>query len=112
VQEVLAGRHPIPPEAMHLVLNRVRPSTLTPDEALNAARRTQRRLPPLAAVIRDDPAIEESASLQRPAYFHSDPLRQAARSLGDLLFALPATTQTTPLPQGKVYTMGPLRVRV
>ncbi len=112
VQEVLAGRHPIPPEAMHLVLNRVRPSTLTPDEALKAARQLQRRLPPLAAVIRDDPAIEESASLQRPAYFHSDPLRQAAKSLGDLLFALPATTKSPPPEQGKVYTVGPLRVRV
>ena len=112
VQEVLAGRHPIPPEAMHLVLNRVRPSSLTPDEALQAARRSQRRLPPLAAVIRDDPAIEESASLQRPAYFHSDPLRQAAKVLGDLLFAPPAAAKSSPPPQGKVYTMGPLRVRV
>ncbi len=112
VQEVLAGRHPIPPEAMHLVLNRVRPSTLTPDEALKAARQLQRRLPPLAAVIRDDPDIEESATLQRPAYFHSDPLRQAAKSLGDLLFAAPAATKTPPPEQGKVYTVGPLRVRV
>lgn len=112
VQEVLAGRHPIPPEAMHLVLNRVRPSTLTPDEALKAARQLQRRLPPLAAVIRDDPAIEESATLQRPAYFHSESLRQAAKALGDLLFALPATTKSPPPEQGKVYTVGPLRVRV
>ena len=112
VQEVLAGRHPIPPEAMHLVLNRVRPSTLTPDEALKAARQLQSRLPPLAAVIRDDPAIEESGTLQRPAYFHSDPLRQAAKSLGDLLFAAPAPAQTPPPEQGKVYTVGPLRVRV
>ena len=112
VQEVLAGRHPIAPEAMHLVLNRVRSSTLTPDETLKAARQLQRRLPPLAAVIRDDPAIEESATLQRLAYFHSDPLRQAAKSLGELLFAAPAPAQTPPPEQGKVYTVGPLRVRV
>jgi Mrp family chromosome partitioning ATPase len=66
----------------------------------------------LEAAIRDDPAIEEALNLRRPAYYHSDTLRQAARTVGDLLFAPGATRKEAPRDPGKVYTLGPLRVRM
>lgn len=114
--ETLSGRHRLPASAIHLVLNRVRASTFSPEEVVQNGCRLLKTFPPLAAVVRDDPAIEESLNLRRPAYYHSDTLRQAVRSLGDLLFAAPAVHSAQRQSQvghaSRVYSLGPLRVRV
>ena len=111
VQELHSGRHPIPPQDIHLLFNRVRPSTLTPEQALKSARQLGQPLPPLAAAIPDDPAIQECAQRQQPAAFHSHPLRLAMKRLADALFA-PGPPPPPPPTPGRVYTLGPLRVRV
>ncbi len=111
IQELHNGRHPIPPQDIHLLFNRVRPATLSPPQALKSARQLGQPLPPLAAAIPDDPAIQESAQRQQPASFHSHPLRQAMQRLGDALFA-PGPPPPPPPAPGRVYTFGPLRVRV
>ena len=110
--ETLGPRHRLPPQAIHLVLNRVRAATFSPEEVVQNGSRLLNPFPPLAAAIRDDPAIEEALNLRRPAYYHSDTLRQAARTVGDLLFAPGPSRQETPKEPGKVYTLGPLRVRM
>lgn len=114
--ETMSGRHRLPKESIHLVLNRVRASTLSLEEVSQNGRKLHSAFPSLAAVVRDDPAIDESLNLRRPAYYHSDTLRQAVRSLGDLLFAAPAANSGTRESEvgkpGKVYSLGPIRVRV
>lgn len=114
--ETLSGRHSLPASAIHLVLNRVRAATFSPEEVVQNGSKLLKTFPPLAAVVRDDPTIEESLNLRRPAYYHSDTLRQAARSLGDLLFAAPAQSSVQRQGQvgqpSKVYSLGPIRVRV
>jgi arsenite-transporting ATPase len=110
--ETLGPRHRLPPQAIHLVLNRVRAATFSPEEVVQNGSRLLSPFPPLAAAIRDDPAIEEALNLRRPAYYHSDTLRQAARAVGDLLFAPGPPRKEAPAEPGKVYTLGPLRVRM
>lgn len=114
--ETLSGRHRLSAGAIHLVLNRVRSSTFSPEEVVENGGKLLKSFPPLAAVVRDDPAIEECLNLRRPAYYHSDPLRQAVRALGDGLFATPATSSEQRQRQvgqaSKVYSLGPIRVRV
>ncbi len=111
LNDLLAGRHRIPSDAVHLVLNRVRPVSLTPEEILRAGKAQRRDFPPLAAVLDDDPAIEEALNRKRPAYLHSEPLRRTVRSLGALLFGQTANVVPS-VPTGKVYSLGPIRVRV
>lgn len=116
LRENLTGRRRIPAAAVHLVLNRVRASTLSPEEVVRNGRALDKDFPSLVRVVRDDPAVEESLNLRRPAYYHSDSLRQAVRALADDLFAPPAATgaqrQGRVGQPGRVYTLGPIRVRV
>jgi arsenite/tail-anchored protein-transporting ATPase len=110
--ESLEPRHRLPATAIHLALNRVRAATFSPEEVVQNGSRLLKGFPPLAASVRDDPAVDESLNLRRPAYYHSDSLRQGVRVLGDLLFAPGAQRSAEPPPAGKVYSLGPIRVRM
>jgi MinD-like ATPase involved in chromosome partitioning or flagellar assembly len=115
IHDVMAGQHRIPPEAIHLVVNGVRQTTLSPNEVVSAgseARHAKRDFPSLAAAIADDPQVEAAANEGQPAYFRSDELRRAARTLGDLLFAGPPPTLPDAGRPGRVIHLGPIRIRV
>ncbi len=111
--QALAGRHAVPLSGIHLVLNRVRDSQLGSEEVMRSLAQMLDAPPPLAAVIPDDPRVDVARVQFRPAYAFSEPLRQAARTLGDLLFApLPATSTTTrPAKPARVWRIGPFRIR-
>ena len=68
VHEAMAGRHAIPLEGIHLVLNRVRDSQLGPEEVMRSLGHMITRTPPLAAVIPDDPRVDVARVQFRPAY--------------------------------------------
>ena len=112
--DVLADRHKI--AAVHLVLNRVRPSTMSPGEYVRAGKEVHERFPPLAAVIPDDPAIEEAEQAQRPGYYASEPLRKAVRTLGDLVLALPAPSagaqEARVAAPARTVNLGPIRIKM
>ena len=112
VNDVLSGKHKIPPASRFLVVNRVRSSTMTPEEAVKAAMSIRPDFPPLTAHVPDDPSIEEADIRQEPAYFRSDVLRRAARTVGDRLFASLPPSATAPAKVGKVKRLGPFKVRV
>lgn len=80
----------LPPENCHLLVNGYRSSTLSAELFLKSTRPSYPALPPLAAAVPDDPAIEEALNSRRPPYYQSDPLRSGVQSLGDRLFAAPA----------------------
>ncbi len=94
VKDVLAGQHAIPPEAIYLVVNRVRNTTMTPDEIVREGKLSRRDFPPLAAAITDDPNVELAVKAMQPARDGSEPLRLAVKSLGNLLF--PAALLASP----------------
>ncbi|MCX6027681.1 MAG: ParA family protein [Chloroflexi bacterium] len=94
VKDVLAGQHAIPAEAVYLVVNRVRNTTMTPDEIVREGKASRRDFPPLAAAIMDDPNVELAVKAMQPARDGSEPLRLAAKTLGNLLF--PAAMQAAP----------------
>src|SRR5690606_26550440 len=52
--ETLSGRHSLPANAIHLVLNRVRAATFSPEEVVQNGSKLLKTFPPLAAVVRDD----------------------------------------------------------
>jgi MinD-like ATPase involved in chromosome partitioning or flagellar assembly len=112
-QETLAPRHRIAPERVHLLLNRVRPTTFSPDQMVKNGRSLSPHFPSLVTSLADDPGLDECLNQQQPAYYHVDSLRQAATRLGDTLFGVKgSTTAHPPAKEGKVYQFGPLRVRV
>ena len=111
VKDVMAGQHAIPDGAIHLVLNRVRDTTLRPDEVVNFGKRERRDFPPLAAYIADDPNVEIAVNQMQAAYYVSDSLRRAARTLGDLLFPAALAGQVAAAAPAKVTRIGPLRFR-
>ena len=47
VKDVMAGQHAIPPEAIYLVVNRARDTTLLPDEMVKYGKDERRDFPPL-----------------------------------------------------------------
>ena len=90
VNDVMAGQHRIAKEAIHLVVNKVRDSTLRPEEVVKTGAEVRTDFPSLAGYVPDDPQIELALNGRRPAYHQSEPLRRMTRTLGDLLFATPA----------------------
>ena len=115
VSQFMGSRHSIPLDGMHLVLNRVRDTMLAPDEFMRSLSRLAGSTPPLAAVIPDDPRIDTACTQFRPAYNFSEPLRQAMKHVGDLLFAPPPGLMAVQEAQmgrpSKVWRVGPLRIR-
>lgn len=115
VSQFMGSRHSIPLDGMHLVLNRVRDTMLAPDEFMRSLGRLSGSTPPLAAVIPDDPRIDTASTQFRPAYNFSEPLRQAMKHVGDLLFAPPPGLMAVQEAQmgrpSKVWRVGPLRIR-
>ena len=115
LNDQMAGRHRIPKEAVHLVVNKVRNSTLTPQEVVKLGGTVRTDFPSLTAYLPDDPQIEEALKLRRPAWNSSEPLRRVSRTLGDLLFAAPATMARQQDAQtgkpARVWTLGPLRIK-
>ena len=100
VDDIMAGQHSIAKESIHLVVNGVRNSTLTPEEVVKAGGELREDFPAMAATIPDDPSIEEALNRRRPAYGASEPLRKAAAALGDRLLTAPAGAgNAAPLPQ-------------
>jgi hypothetical protein len=112
VKDVMAGQHAIPDGAIHLVLNRVRDTTLRPDEVVTFGKRERRDFPPLGAYVADDPNVETALNQMQAAYYVSDSLRRAAKTLGDLLFPAALTAQLAAAEPAKVVKVGPLRVRM
>jgi len=115
VNDFMSHQHNIPLEGMHLVLNRVRDTMLAPDEFMRSLSRMPDTTPPLAAVIPDDPRIDVARTQFRPAYNFSDPLREAVKHIGDILFAPPpGLAAVQKAQQGrppKVWRLGPLRIK-
>ena len=111
VQDVMAGRHAIPPTAVHLVVNRARDTTLRPEEVVGYGKRERRDFPPLAAAVADDPNIELAVNSMEPAYYRSEALRTAMRSLGDLLFPAALAAPLAAAPEAKARKVGPFRIR-
>ena len=112
VKDVMAGQHAIPDGAIHLVLNRVRDTTLRPDEVVTFGKRERRDFPPLGASVADDPNVETALNQMQAAYYVSDSLRRAAKTLGDLLFPAAPTAQLAAAAPARVVKIGPLRVRL
>lgn len=113
LNDVMAGQHKIAKEAMHIVINRVRRSTMTPEEIIRTVQGLRPDFPPLAAWIPDDPAIEEAENNRRPAYFQSEHLRQAVKILGDRLFAQAVRpTQEQIGKAARVLHLGPVRIKM
>ena len=115
VNDVIAGQHRIGRQAIHLVVNRVRDSTLRPEEVVKTGLEVRKDFPALAAHAPDDPQVESALNQRRAAYFHSEPLRRNARTLGDLLFAAPALAaarvdELTGKP-ARVFNLGPIRIK-
>lgn len=115
VNDVMAGQHRIARQAIHLVVNKVRDSTLRPDEVVKTGAEVRKDFPSLAATMPDDPQIEIALNQRRPAYYHSEPLRRLTRVLGDLLFASPALAAAKHEERlgrpARVFTLGPLRIK-
>jgi len=115
LNDQMAGRHRIPKEAIYLVVNKVRDSTLTPQEVVKLGASVRNDFPALAAYVPDDPQVEEALKLRRPAWHLSEPLRRISRSLGDLLFAAPAALaaqQDASVGRAaKVWQVGPIRIK-
>lgn len=113
--DFMSRQHSIPLDGMHLVLNRVRDTMLAPDEFMRSLSRMPTNAPPLAAVIPDDPRIDVARTQFRPAYNFSDPLRQAMKVVGDVLFAPPVGLAAAHHAQqgrpSKVWRIGPLRIK-
>jgi len=112
VQDMMAGQHAIPPEAIYLVVNRVRETTLRPGEVVDCGKGERRDFPALATAIADDAAIEVAVNRREPAYYGSEALRTAARTLGNLLFPATVTAPTAPARPPRVFKLGPVRVRI
>ncbi len=112
VKDMMAGQHAIPDGAIHLVLNRVRDTTMRPDEVVTFGKRERRDFPPLGAYVADDPNVETAINQMQAAYYGSDSLRRAAKTLGDLLFPAALTAQLAAAEPAKVIKVGPLRVRL
>ena len=115
VGDFMSHQHNIPLEGMHLVLNRVRDTMLAPDEFMRSLSRMPDNTPPLVAVIPDDPRIDSARTQFRPAYNFSDPLRQAMKHIGDILFAPPPGLANVQKAQegrpSKTWRIGPLRIK-
>ena len=112
VAEVMSRRHAIPVDGMHLLINRVRDTMMSPAEFVQALGRLPGHCPPLAATIPDDPRIDEARLQYRPAYHASEPLRRAMKHLGDRLFAPPPSLMAGPAGRpAKVWRLGPLRIK-
>ncbi|MCO6451206.1 MAG: hypothetical protein J5I90_10515 [Caldilineales bacterium] len=111
----MSHQHSIPLEGMHLILNRGRDTLLAADEFMRSLSRMRAGTPPLAAVIPDDPRIDTARTQFRPAYNLSEPLRQASKRLGDLLFAPPPGLASQHASQtarpARVWQVGPLRIK-
>lgn len=112
VKDVMAGQHAIPDAAIHLVLNRVRDTTLRPDEVVRFGQRERRDFPPLAATIADDPNVETAVNRLEAAYYGSDSLRRAAKTLGDLLFPAALAPGAFAGQPARVVKVGPLRIKL
>lgn len=112
VHEVMAGRHRIPPQAIHLVVNMVRDTTLRPDEVAKAGANLRPDFPSLAAYVADDPQVELAVNQSRPPYFSSEALRRGAKALGDLLLAAPPASVAEAGRPGRVVKLGPVRIRM
>lgn len=106
--DIMGARFGIPREAVHLVVNRVRPSSLQPADFLRAVQDGGGGNVPLAAAIPDDPAVEEAINRRRPPYLHSEALRRGIRPLADALFGSGAA----PAPRGKAPSQGGIRIRL
>lgn len=115
LHDQMAGRHRVPREAIHLVVNKVRNSTLTPQEVIKLGGSVRTDFPGLTAYIPDDPQIEEALKLRRPAWQMSEPLRRVSRTLADLLFATPALHTSHKEAQvgkpARVWNLGPIRIK-
>ena len=115
VNDVMMGQHRIARQAMHLVVNKVRDSTLRPEEVIKSGIELRKDFPSLAAYVPDDPQIEVALNQRRPAYYHSEPLRRMSRTVGDLLFASPAALARQDEERmgkpAKVFSLGPLRIK-
>jgi MinD-like ATPase involved in chromosome partitioning or flagellar assembly len=112
VKDVMAGQHAIPPEAIYLVVNRARDTTLRPEEVVNWGKGERRDFPALAAYVADDAGIELAVNRREPAYYSSDTLRAAARTLGNLLFPTVVTAPGEAARPARVIKLGPVRIRV
>ncbi len=112
VKDVMAGQHAIPPEAIYLVVNRARDTTLRPDEMVRYGKDERRDFPPLAASIADDANVELAVNRREAAYYSSDALRGAARTLGNLLFPAAAGAPVEAAQPARVLKLGPVRIRV
>jgi len=49
---------------------------------------------------------------REPAYYSSEALRTAARTLGNLLFPATVTAPTAPARPPRVFKLGPVRIRM
>ena len=113
VNDSMAGQHSIAREAIHLVVNRYRDSTLQPTEFVKSGGDVRGDFPSLAAAVPDDPEIEAALNRQRPGYLHSEHLRKAMASLGNVLLSAPVEARSVAaLGERKVKRFGPLRIRV
>lgn len=121
LNNVVGDRHAIARESTHLVVNGVRDATWTPKDVVKAGgdmRSEHQDFPSLAAAIPDDPTIQEAANNKTPAYLRSEPLRRAARTLGDMLFARPGGVPRSAAQQDarvgkepKQIGLGPIRLK-
>jgi len=115
VNDVMAGQHRVARQSIHLVVNKVRDSTLRPEEVIKTGLDIRKDFPALAATVPDDPQIEVALNQRRPAFYHSEPLRNMTRTVGDLLFASPAALamqNEEMLGQpARVFNLGPIRIK-
>ena len=110
VEDVMAGQHSIAAERMFLVVNRVRPGSLKPDEVLNTGRSHRRRFPALVAAIPEDAAVLEAANNRTPPYTRSDALRKATRALADVVFGRNGSREEGKTRKPRAFSIGGIRL--
>lgn len=118
LNNVVGDQHAIARESTHLVVNGIRDATWTPKDVVKSGsdmRSEHNDFPSLATYIPDDPMIQEAANNKTPPYLRSEPLRKAAKTLGDMLFAsLPqsaAQQQARVGKEARQIGLGPIRLK-
>lgn len=110
--EKLAGQHRIPPEGVHLVLNRVRESSIPAAEFARYGGAVSAHFPPVVATVVDDPEIEAAVNQNGVPYFRSKALSSVAQNLGNLLFASALAARPETGKAARVLNLGPIRIKM